>query len=88
MYLRSGQIKAQQDAGDRYQHLDRNIKGPRIAQGGEQTTIRMQPIIKNLEPALAFLEERVRMPYFNGTWIDRRLFRPLKEAYVQGTKKE
>lgn len=50
----------------------------------------MQPILKNinLESTLVFLEERVRVPYFNGTWIDRQLFKPLKEAYQNSVKKE
>lgn len=48
----------------------------------------MQPIVKNLEPALVFLEERVRVPYLKDTWLDRQLLTPLKNAYVRGTKKE
>ena len=48
----------------------------------------MQPIVKNLEPALKFLEERVRVPFFKDTWLDRQLFTPLKNAYVRGAKKE
>ena len=39
-----------------------------------------------LEPVLVFLETRVRVPYFEGTWIDRVLLKPIKEAYKEGKK--
>ena len=44
--------------------------------------------LRNREAVLVFLEERVRVPYFEGTWIDRVLLKPMKEAYMGETKKE
>lgn len=40
----------------------------------------------SIEPVLVFLETRVRVPYLEGTWIDRVLLKPMKEAYIEGRK--
>ena len=42
----------------------------------------------NLEHILVFLETRIRVPYLEGTIVDRYVALPLKDWYVRSTQKK